>query len=70
MEDDYNERYYIFIMKEIKDLRYAYSSLYEDLLSIASHWGINENLDKKEFYNAFIWATADHFNDGCDVESI
>jgi hypothetical protein len=66
---DYNEQYYNFIIDQIKDLKYAYSDLCDQLISTSIHYAIYP-VNEKEFRHAFEWAVANVFNDGCEVEVV
>lgn len=69
MKSDYNKKYYNWIIEQIKDLKYYYGidQLMNDLIDLSTHYSIHPiNLD--EFKQAYEWAIADIFGNGCEIE--
>ena len=67
MSLDYNQRYYNFIVDQIKDIRYCPYDLLNVMIETSKHYSIHP-ININDFELAFEWAVADVFGGGCEIE--
>jgi len=68
MSLDYNEKYYKFIVDQIKDIKYCpWPNLCDILIETSKHYSIHP-INEEEFKQTFEFAITDVFGGGCEYE--